>query len=448
MNRLIPTLRLLTLVAVIAVVGIFADTHKAYAATQIYYSVGQNTTDHKTGSPTLDISSGVGTFSVAQTATNMGVGDKVTFNTSNVCYISGKQSTSVWNLITATGTTCANVTGATVNSIAHAFSSLNSAIGNGVANNATSTNYLNTSDLVAGNYQLNIPCYYDTGPDTTAVIINGLTTDSTHYLRIYTATSTTSEVNQSQRHAGVWVNSGVYVSPTITLTSDFIRIDGLLLALTVTGTFQNGISINSIHSGATYFLSNNIIKGVLSGTANNNHGIQSYFSSGVIRTLYIWNNIIYGFSNGAQINYAIFIGNGDNVYIYNNSIYGNYYGITRSSGNIVAKNNVFSSNSFPAFGTFVAGTDYNSTASTSMGYTVTGGGNTHDRVSQTFSFVDSVNSNFHLTAADTGAKDLGVNLSADPNLAFSTDIDGDARPQGSAWDIGADEVAASITPPR
>src|SRR3989344_4190111 len=46
----------------------------------VYYSVGQNTNDHKTGSPTMSISSGVATFSVAQTATNMGVGDRVTYN--------------------------------------------------------------------------------------------------------------------------------------------------------------------------------------------------------------------------------------------------------------------------------------------------------------------------------------------------------------------------------
>ena len=331
MNRLIPTLRLLTLVAVIAVVGIFADTHKAYAATQIYYSVGQNTTDHKTGSPTLDISSGVGTFSVAQTATNMGVGDKVTFNTSNVCYISGKQSTSVWNLITATGTTCANVTGATVNSIAHAFSSLNSAIGNGVANNATSTNYLNTSDLVAGNYQLNIPCYYDTGPDTTAVIINGLTTDSTHYLRIYTATSTTSEVNQSQRHAGVW-SSNVYRmemnrATAISSSISYVKFDGLQIKLTLT--YDNnkyGISTNNAASPSEISISNSIITASISQTGTTNYAIYRAYSAVNNSVLKIYNNVIYGFNHNTDSDGAIGTnfgntGSGDFVYVYNNTFY-------------------------------------------------------------------------------------------------------------------------------
>ncbi len=43
----------------------------------IYYSVGQNTNDHKTGTPTISITDGVATFSEAQTAANMGVGDKI-----------------------------------------------------------------------------------------------------------------------------------------------------------------------------------------------------------------------------------------------------------------------------------------------------------------------------------------------------------------------------------
>jgi len=51
----------------------------AYAATNVYYSVGQNTSDHKTGSPNVTISSGVATFTVAQTAPNLGVGDKVAY---------------------------------------------------------------------------------------------------------------------------------------------------------------------------------------------------------------------------------------------------------------------------------------------------------------------------------------------------------------------------------
>jgi len=48
------------------------------------------------------------------------------------------------------------------------------------------------------------------------------------------------------------------------------------------------------------------------------------------------------------------------------------------------------------------------------------------------------NNDFHLAAGDTAAKDLGLSLSS----YFSADKDGLARPQGSAWDIGAYELAS------
>lgn len=57
-------------------------------------------------------------------------------------------------------------------------------------------------------------------------------------------------------------------------------------------------------------------------------------------------------------------------------------------------------------------------------------------------FVDSGSGDFHLTASDTLAKDQGRDLSS----VFTTDLDGVARPQGSAWDIGPYEfVPAGAT---
>lgn len=61
--------------------------------------------------------------------------------------------------------------------------------------------------------------------------------------------------------------------------------------------------------------------------------------------------------------------------------------------------------------------------------------------------VPSLDANFVPTAADTLARDRGVTLSY-----FSTDKRGLARPQGSAWDIGAFEYSAAgplaLTPPK
>lgn len=51
-------------------------------------------------------------------------------------------------------------------------------------------------------------------------------------------------------------------------------------------------------------------------------------------------------------------------------------------------------------------------------------------------FINPSNGNAHLDSSDTCAQDTGANVSG----YITTDFDDDARPQGSGWDIGADEV--------
>jgi hypothetical protein len=59
------------------------------------------------------------------------------------------------------------------------------------------------------------------------------------------------------------------------------------------------------------------------------------------------------------------------------------------------------------------------------------------RTNQTFTWIDAPNFNFRLAAGDSGARNHG--LSDPASGLFSTDIDGTARPQGVAWDIGFSE---------
>lgn len=60
----------------------------------------------------------------------------------------------------------------------------------------------------------------------------------------------------------------------------------------------------------------------------------------------------------------------------------------------------------------------------------------------TLAYVDEANGDLHLaTTGNTSAVDKGVGL-----VSFNKDIDGQNRPVGTAWDIGADEVAAQLAP--
>ena len=424
----------------------------ASAATNVYYSVGQNTSNHETGSPTVTIDgSGNATFSVPQTAANMGVGDVVTYGGGSVAFITGKTSTSVWTVETATGALPATISSSPVTSITHAFASLNAAIGYGVSGNATSTNFLNTSDLTSGNYVLNIPCYYDSGSDGTAVSIKGITTSATDFIRIYTATSTTSQVNRNQRNNGTWTSTAYNMTTTgsgtlnIQFTVSYIYIDGLQLSNDTGGNIGDGaldVSPSSV------YISDNIIRTLTPGLPGN-RGIYFQASNASAENYYVWNNLIYYDGAGVSTSNGIASNaNHQNIYVYSNTIVNFSTGINiiPTGAAVIAKNNLLYNDNAPASGTFAAGTDYNTTATSSMWYTVTGAGNTHDRVSQTFTFVNAGGRDYHLTSSDAGARDVGVSLSGDGNLPFNYDIDAQSRPYNSIWDMGADEYQPALVP--
>jgi hypothetical protein len=404
-------------------------------AIHVFYSVGQNTADHMTGAPTITIADGVATFSEPQTATNMGVGDAITYGTGTVAFITGKTSTSVWNVSTATGETPTNIDGSSVTSITHAFDSLNAAF-----DGADEAAFLNTTDLSTNNYQLNFPCYYDSAADTATVWVDGYTTSPNNIIKIYTPSSTVSESNQSQRHAGKWDDSKyrLEVSGDTAIQGNmgvnYLRLEGLQIKVTNTsgsGPYF-GVWSQNVGTGATYWISGNIIKGVYSGAGSTGGGIGSNGSV----NYRIWNNIIYDFINADDdIVYGAMWGGWATGYIYNNSLIDNAYGIQGWSGTAIAKNNIVkgSGDANAYVGGFTAGTDYNATDGTDdIG---TGANN---RLSQIFAFINEANDVFHLARTDTGAKNAGENVSSDTYFAFSVDIQGQART--GTWDIGADEV--------
>jgi hypothetical protein len=418
--------------------GLFSASF-ASAATAVYYSVGQDaTTDRKTGTPTISLSSGVATFSVAQTG-NIGVGDVITYDTDKKCYISGKTSTSVWSCATATGTAPTDITGSTVVSIKRVFTSLSGAESGAPA-------LLGTSDLVTGNFQLNFPCYYDTGPDTTATEIDGWTTGAGNYIKVFTPNDTATEANFSQRHNGKW-DEGKYrleVSGDTTglsIKTSHVIAEGVQVMVASTDDWQyESVAILIKAGNAT---ANSCILKIENNYYGSGLGIAVWTETN--SDIYIFNNII--FRTGDITTYTIGITLADsNVFAYNNTVIGfeaSFYKYP-FEGWLYAVNNIAQyeegggdSGDYLYWG-LLSGSYNISRDSTAPG--------ANSITNATVQFMDADNNDYRLSLDDTVARNTGADLSADPNLVFSSDIQGEFRPSwdNSNWDIGADEYTPPI----
>lgn len=273
--------------------------------------------------------------------------------------------------------------------------------------------------------------------DTTAVTFSGSTTDATRYIRVFAPSG--------WRHSGVWDASKSYIDTSntaISCTDSFIRLEGIQLK--ITGANKSGIAPTP-SDGAIVKIDSCIVR--CGGSAQNSFGIKCVYNSSGNRTLLVSNSSFYDWINGTNSASGIYVYNGWTAYCYACTVVNCYIGLYRLSfgataiPTLIAKNNLIRSCTTAASGTFAAGTDYNATDNASMGYTVTGSGNTHDRVGAFFTFTDESGDDFSLADADGGAKRYGVDLSGDANLPFSTDITGATR--SGTWDIGAHQHVSS-----
>ena len=355
--------------------------------TTVYYSVGQNADNHSSGGNVVITSGGVATFDTPQVATNLGVGDRLTYG-GHIAYLKTKTDTTHWTVVTKLGVAADNHDSVAVTSIAHEYTSLSAAEAG-----AADANHINNTSLTAADVILNIPCYYDDAADTTAVTVDGWTTDATRYIKIYTPNLTT-ESNVSQRHDGKWntnkyrleiTASGQY-QRIISIADEYTKVDGLQLKINSTYNDTEAILVGSNWSAGNndVWISNSIVRGNYSGGSTGQHGIDCYGGDADARCK-IYNNIVYDFIHGTGIvSYG---------HAYNNTV--NDSAIGFSGGNLVVKNNLALNNTTDYSGTFDSSSTYNlssdDTASTVIGVGVT-------YPNSTVVFVDADNKNFHLDA--------------------------------------------------
>ncbi|MDP3043706.1 MAG: hypothetical protein Q8N21_04900 [bacterium] len=270
--------------------------------------------------------------------------------------------------------------------------------------------------------------------DTTALTITGWTTSAENYIKVYTTTSA--------RHNGKWDNTKYRLTKSngsaLTISEEFVRVEGLQIGVSGTYAVTANCIVLTPQGAGEIHISYNIAKASNSYVSFGSAGIAMPYNTGVGASVAkIWNNIIYDFNNHAD-NVCIDLYELDwsSVRAYNNTVHNCRTGIDSNQTDFVSKNNIAQNCTNGFNDSFSAGSDYNLSdlAGDAPG--------ANSKNSTNVVFVDEANDDFHLSSSDVGAKDFGTDLSADANLPFTNDIDGQTR--AGTWDIGADEAAEEI----
>ncbi|MFA5392754.1 MAG: LamG domain-containing protein, partial [Candidatus Paceibacterota bacterium] len=221
------------------------------------------------------------------------------------------------------------------------------------------------------------------------------------------------------------------VKPSTTLTSAAIKVSSdyaRVVDIEVDGSNYSGAGNTDgalCYAASTSYWNNNIIR----DAGGDNHGIK--LTGG--KEYYIYNNFI--IDDGDTGEAGIEVNNsGGNAYIYSNSITACDKGINVTAGTVIAKDNAVLGNTTDFSGTFDATSGYNASSDTTAPGT---NPVTSITAANNFTSVTANAEDLHLKSGG-GCIGAGTNLSADSNLAVTTDIDGIAR--FGVWDIGADKL--------
>src|SRR3989339_511497 len=259
--------------------------------------------------------------------------------------------------------------------------------------------------------------------DSTGTTIDAnWTTSATNYVYIYT--------DSTARHAGVWDAAKYMLAAAsgITVSTLYAKIEGLQIRV-ANGSWGYGIKYAPANAGWIKIFKNIIRANSLSGATDNTKGLWLTTWNA---TDYVYNNIIYDFTNGATNHVGIKMDAGT-LYAYNNTVQNCYLGFTNGGMNVSAycKNNITQdcTDGFWISGGYSWNTTNNNYNISDLSGDAPG---TNSLNLTIVSFKDKSNDDFHLSADDTVAKNTGVSLIT----LFTDDVEGKTRK--TTWDIGAD----------
>ena len=421
------------------------DAEEPACAKTLYRSVGVNVSDLNRDGRSIELEGDRAVFS-GPMPDNVGVGDVLEYEIAAVPrlpFISRRESAAVYGVQDAAGGAPASCPAGTAVRVYRAYISLAAwaSLTENLSIAAGARDFDGSKDLQAQGARLNVACYAD-GPDTTTVVIEGWTTTPTNYIRIYAPTASF-QVGVSQRHQGVWSNNAYRMEHVgsgcaIKNTVDYLRIEGLQVLSTTSVDVSCGIS--SAQTRGEMQVTANIIRDTTANDIDEYHGFKIYYATPGTPVIKLWNNVIYDFNypGSTKFQSAIYINPASTRgYIYNNTLLNCVNGILGRLASTIIKNNLVNGcyGGYTSWNGDHAASDNNVSDDSVKAFP---GSRSVNGASGAVGFVDLVSRNLHLAATDTVARDRGVDLSTDADLAFSRDLDGQCR-QGT-WDVGADEA--------
>ena len=391
----------------------------------VFYSVGTNVTDLKTGSPTITISGSSATLSNAQTG-NIGVGDVIDHDLDNkLVYIAAVITPARFFVQTADGGVPPSVSGVPVNSIKRAFNSITAAVA--LSSDAL---HLGTSDL-AGTFRKLTWVLYDDDAFREEVVIDGYTTAPDYHVTLTVADDFQVVSRVSQRHQGVG-GTGAVLKPQngsgIETRDDYIIIEWLEVdGSEVSGASRRGIEASV--EGNNVLVQNVLIHDFLGPSAR---GLVAGVTGTLFRNCVVYDNRI-----GIQFESNVGM-TAQNCTIYNSVTDG--LRANSSTGNVIQ--NIISMGSGGADFAEISGGLF-AVADNNMSSDATAddfGGPGHlvnqDPRTEFVSLLAPID--LHLRPGAV-AIDAGTDLSG----TFTDDIDGENRPLMLGWEMGADESPLS-----
>lgn len=293
-------------------------------------------------------------------------------------------------------------------------------------------------DLVTATTIQEADCYDDDGTLDDKFTIDGSTTSTSYYMDI--------TAPEGERHPGKMPSGSAgggfklanttTAGNTITVSDHNVRISWIAIAPNAGRAISEGVNyLTAIYLHHLVIYAPGAVYGIFMTNPRNSY--------------YIYDNIVYGNGTATGVGIGKFDGNDAStyLYIYNNTVdnFANNYEFNAATGTKDFSNNVSSTaltKDIINANYLESGTNNICSAAVENSSCTTAplANGIDSSTSYTSYFLDYANKDFHIKNASSILYNGGSALAA----AYETDIDNDARPTYTSWDVGADEYTGSL----